>query len=642
MLIATLALLVRGQALQRLPVDYDEAIYLHGAQTQATGLQRGDLSVIFSDESPENPSLMKVLYGLAVATQPAQAEISTDLHAAIPTDLLHAARWVAVAGSVLSVFILSLVSPVAGIALALHTLHIKYGSEVLLEALPIATGLVCVLFYQRSERKLNRWLVLSAIALGLTATSKYVYAIVSVAVLLDWAWSRFKLPRDVPWPRTVAHMLIWGALAVVIFCAANPYFWPDPIGRVISSLLFHRQNASTEINTGRYDLWQPLVWLATTPSLRPDLFLVRLDPVILALAAFGLVPLWRTQRVQVLWLASGLGFLLIYSNKWPQYPLIIVVPLCLAAAAGLQDLVRFLRTHSLESVRQRWVQGLLMGVAMVWGVWLGQNWHQADPAFRAALSEIQTHIQPDEVAVFASANPAVEVVTLDPARANINLTSSRALTASTTSLDFNLANAWLAETAAGKRGVWLLTYDAALGDPADGLKTLLTRQAHLLSPAFTQTYSRTYELTYFRFDLPYEPMPSAAQFDSRQIEANYGNAVGLSSNGCAQFRPARAGEKLEVACLWQTQPFVPLPWDTRVSLRLFNANGQQVTQSDPLLLRSGFPLIHLEQPMLGTYFVDVPADLAPGPYTLRAFAYSQAGEYSPRVSTQVVIDAAAP
>ncbi len=289
---------------------------------------------------------------------------------------------------------------------------------------------------------------------------------------------------------------------------------------------------------------------------------------------------------------------------------------------------------------RNWPAIVLAGVITLWVAWLGQNWHQADPAFQAAMADAQRKMRPDETVLFAPANPYAELASHNAGELGWNWHATQSLAPNQAALDFHTANQWLNEAAAGQMGVWLVTYQPFAGDPADTLRTLLQRQAHLLSPAFTQTYSRSYELTHFRFDAPYQPITSTAAFDEAKIETNYGKPVGLSSAGCAQMRPAQAGGLLEAACLWQTQSFMPLAWDTQVSLRLFDASGNQVVQADPMIARSGFPTLRFEGAVLGNYFIPLPADLPAGNYELRAFAYGKDGEYSPRVLAPVVIDPA--
>ena len=116
--------------------------------------------------------------------------------------------------------------------------------------------------------------------------------------------------------------------------------WSDPFGRLAQSLLYHGDYAqSAHVRQYGFPPWQPLIWLLMSVPWHPDVFVVALDPLIAILAALGLGRLWRKYRVFALWLAIGLGFLLIWPTKWPQYILTITVPVCLAAAEGFQGSV---------------------------------------------------------------------------------------------------------------------------------------------------------------------------------------------------------------------------------------------------------------------------------------------------------------
>jgi hypothetical protein len=92
------------------------------------------------------------------------------------------------------------------------------------------------------------------------------------------------------------------------------------------------------------------VWLATSPPREalpggPIVYPLRIDPWLSLLALPGVAVLWRTQRVQALWLALGLVFLLAWGTKWPHYLLLLSAPLCLAAAEGAQRVASAVRAR---------------------------------------------------------------------------------------------------------------------------------------------------------------------------------------------------------------------------------------------------------------------------------------------------------
>jgi 4-amino-4-deoxy-L-arabinose transferase-like glycosyltransferase len=260
----------------------------------------------------------------------------------LPEAELVAARRLSAVFGALAVLVASLLSPLAGFFLAIHTTTIKYTSLVMLEALPAFTSLAAVACWVRSKREGSPgWRIASAALLGLTAAGKYMYAVVGVAILIDWAVELRSSPASRR--EAVRSLALWGGTALIVFFAADPYLWPDPLWRLRESVTFHAEYAaSTDVTTAGFPFWQPLAWLvpripAGAPAALP--FLVRLDPLIALLALVGLDRLWRRQRVSALWLGVALLFLLLWNTKWPHYVLILTAPLCLAAAEGVERLL---------------------------------------------------------------------------------------------------------------------------------------------------------------------------------------------------------------------------------------------------------------------------------------------------------------
>ena len=95
------------------------------------------------------------------------------------------ARGVAAVLGTLTAFLVALLNPLAGLWLAIHTFTIKYTSQVMLEALPALTSALVVVAYERARANAwsRRWLALAALALGLTASSKYLHCVVGIVVV---------------------------------------------------------------------------------------------------------------------------------------------------------------------------------------------------------------------------------------------------------------------------------------------------------------------------------------------------------------------------------------------------------------------------------------------------------------------------
>ena len=70
----------------------------------------------------------------------------------------------------------------------------------------------------------------------------------------------------------------------------------------------------------------------------PDVFLIAPDFFITLFAFFGIIRLWKKERVFAFWLGLAIFFLLLWPTKWPQYILMLTVPLSLSASEGIKQL----------------------------------------------------------------------------------------------------------------------------------------------------------------------------------------------------------------------------------------------------------------------------------------------------------------
>jgi ABC-type sugar transport system permease subunit len=368
--VAGIALAARLVAVNQLPVDFDEDDYLRAGQLYATGFEAGDPGVLLRESyRTEHPPLSKIVTGLVLTQQPSFPEIpdlpttappSRDL----PESQLYAARTAQAEFGALAAMALAILSPLGGLALALHTWTVKYTSQVMLEAVPAFFALVAVLAYTAAGRPRARWrrtwLLAAAIAFGLACAGKYLYGVAGLAIAVDWLWrTRPESPRR---PAAVGRWLApvgaWLAVSFVVFLAADPYLWPDPIGRLAASIAYHASYAtSAAVQDTGWPTWQPLVWLmGSVPFHPPGTFLVSVDLPITALAAVGFRRLWQRERVFALWFLIAFAFLVIWPTKWPQYVLILSAPLSLSAGHGarmvLEPAARWLRERVIAIARR--------------------------------------------------------------------------------------------------------------------------------------------------------------------------------------------------------------------------------------------------------------------------------------------------
>ncbi|GIV85896.1 MAG: membrane protein [Candidatus Roseilinea sp.] len=260
----------------------------------------------------------------------------------------------------------------------------------------------------------------------------------------------------------------------------------------------------------------------------------------------------------------------------------------------------------------------------------------ANEDFRGAVSYIRAHLQPDERVVLVSGHfaPAFEYywrgatdvwVALPPDPV-LNVRNTLTYTSVVPTTNAALANLG---------GAWLLLWQADVIDPTGVVPALLRRQSQALAPQPNTPQFAGLRLEHYRFFQPYRPLPEQIPASEAVIEHNRPE-VGLRSLGCVQPQPARAGDGfMEVQCFWQTQPFVPLSVYTKVSLRLADARGEQVLQSDQPIAFNGFPYTPFEKPIWGVYLIPLPPDLQSGDYTLRVIPYTETGEISPQVSLPI-------
>ena len=343
-LVVALAFGMRAHAVNTLSIDYDEDDYLRAGQQYAHLIRTSDWrGFLDANYRPEHPPLAKILIGLSILSAPEKpltpdAATTAEPNKYLPRDLVRPARMLNAIFGTITVLLLALVSPFAGFFLAIHTFTIKYDSQIMLEAFPALTSFLLALTYlqwkKKSQTRLNVWFVLSALFLGLTAASKYLYCVVGIAILIDWYLDARENEKVKVFLR---NAILWGLMAFVIFLLSDPYLWPDPIGRLKESVLYHAGYASTasEVQNADFPAWQPFFWLFFSPYWwQKGVFPFPFDLVITIFALVGLKRLWIKNRLYALWLAVGMVFLLLWPTKWPQYIVTLTVPLSMAAGEG--------------------------------------------------------------------------------------------------------------------------------------------------------------------------------------------------------------------------------------------------------------------------------------------------------------------
>jgi hypothetical protein len=320
-LIVLAGALIRVWAAWQLPVDADEPTYLNAGRDYANFIKAGDLQgIIDYSANQEHPPLVKLMDSLPYLFLQPVFGSKTELYAD---------RMVSVVWGTLGVFVLALINPLAGLLMALDSMVIKYTSEVYLEALPLFMILFSVYAFRRSFNRpgLNRWFWIAALAAGIAVGSKYLYALAGFPILAIFATQKkYKMK----------HAGLFFLAALVTFFAVDPHLWADPLYRLANSLLFHaKYTQGTDVLTANYPWYQVLVWITAMVPWHPQVFFFPTpDVVIFILALVGVLPTLRKDPWVIIWIFTSFITLLLWPTKWPQYTLVLIPALCLAASAG--------------------------------------------------------------------------------------------------------------------------------------------------------------------------------------------------------------------------------------------------------------------------------------------------------------------
>jgi hypothetical protein len=362
--ITLLAVGVRLYAAQGLDIDYDEPVYLKAAIEYAGYIRSGDFKMLaWSETNYEHPVLYKILYSLVILPEPQLQRLNkadfmslTPMRDAPAVEYGMAGRYLSIFFGTLTIAILALLNPIAAVFLSLTTISVKYTSMLYLEALPLLTSFLSVLCYlgfyrycqqqPTSTMKKMMFLGFSALFLGITAASKFIYCAAGIAIVAHALLSVFRkqLPKD-----DFLFLAGWGFLSLIVFFIGNPYLWPHPYTRLMKILTFHLDYPSTQsVANTAYPFWQPVRWLLNPLAFfdpRPrSAFIINIDPLIFIFALLGMYRSYKKQLMYFIWFMVGFIVLLLWGTKWPQYVLIILVPYSVIASQGLLTCYELART----------------------------------------------------------------------------------------------------------------------------------------------------------------------------------------------------------------------------------------------------------------------------------------------------------
>ncbi|WP_257453933.1 hypothetical protein [Archangium lipolyticum] len=340
----------RARAVERLPPDFDEVIYLPIAYRYAGMLSGGQWSEVAGyRENFEHPPLVKLLFAseLLAAGTPEPDWKTVRVGRPIPEPArptFRLTRWLSGVTGILQVALTGLVHPVGALLLAFDSYHAKYTSQAYLEGVPGLFAILAVLAFERARRGhavpgrespfRDGPLALSGVLLGLAAAGKYPYAMVVGLAFLPF------LVRE-----GRARGRVWAAFALpalATFLLAQPALWPNPPVRLWESLTFHWHYSRGEhVVRSALPWYQPLYHLthATPTQWHAGVFATGATQwVLLPLAVIGARATLRQRPVWAAWAGVGLVFLVLWPTKWAQYLLLVLPPLSVCAGMGVSTL----------------------------------------------------------------------------------------------------------------------------------------------------------------------------------------------------------------------------------------------------------------------------------------------------------------
>ncbi len=318
----------RARAVERLPPDFDELVYLPVAYRYAERMSGGRWEELVAyRENFEHPPLVKLLYAseLLVTGTPepdwGSVRVGRPL-SAVAARPFRLTRGLSAGAGLLQVGLVGLVHPLAALLLALDSYHVKYTSQAYLEAVPGLFAVLAVLAFERARKRPDR-------LLPLALSGALLPFLVAHARGSLRGWAAFVLP------------------ALGLFLLAHPALWPHPVGNLWESLTFHwRYSQSPHVVRSALPWYQPLFHLthATPTQWHPGVFATGATVWVLPpLALLGWPATLRRRPVWAVWALVAVGFLLVWPTKWAQYLLLALPPLAVCAGMGASALGESLR-----------------------------------------------------------------------------------------------------------------------------------------------------------------------------------------------------------------------------------------------------------------------------------------------------------
>lgn len=314
------AILVRLPAVTTLPIDWDEPVYMEASMANAEAIAGGNWKALLQPTiNPEHPGLVKLVYGVSLLGLGDNPDL---------VERMASIRGLSLLAGLATVGLAAWVHPVAGLALAVHTIHAKYSVQGYLDSLPLLwMGFAMVLGWRHRAHPGSSIMLVAAACWGAAIAGKWLHGMPGI-VLVAFI------------PGKLAKLRF---LVVALMCAVvlDPGMWLDPVGRVVQMAEAHQAYAANVAGLSSY--WAPLGSLSAGGPVawHPEAFSFSLDAIWLLLGVTTMVLGWRKPWIRFLgaWFCVPLVFLVGWQTRWPQHTMVLVLPLCLAVGAGWDEVL---------------------------------------------------------------------------------------------------------------------------------------------------------------------------------------------------------------------------------------------------------------------------------------------------------------
>jgi len=323
------ALTIRWHALNVLGDEVDEVFYIPASMHYADAMKNHNwMEIVRYDFNIEHPVFAKLVYGFSIVLT--GSVNSKD-------DARTACRLASALFTVGTVILISLINPIAGFFLSVNSWSIMYSSVAYLDSPTAFFATLAILAFNRSKYRLNKYLIISAVATGMSFASKYTLPIpIALFLLLLWKSLRKGFTRNF-----AMSLVCYGVISVLTFFLCDPILWTNTGQRLAQSFGFHPTHWEAPwVTEANLPIYYQFVWLSTSNPWHASKFVFHWDAYVLFFGLLGFPFLYRRNRIYGVWFLATALFLFFYPIKWPQYTLIFIPPLTLALGELIKSFIK--------------------------------------------------------------------------------------------------------------------------------------------------------------------------------------------------------------------------------------------------------------------------------------------------------------